>query len=221
LAGCIATIKLHLRRTLVRFIPYSTFLNQNIKNIKMKTLHILLSFCLTSLFTIASFAQDKTETYAVAGNCGMCQKKIESAAKKAGAVYASWNKDTKQLTVKYNSTSTNEAKIQQEVADAGYDTPNFKATDEAYNKLEKCCQYDRATATTGKAAMQCSDKCDMKDGKCTDMAKCKEMGCCKDEAACKDKGCCKKDGTGATMNCADMKTSMTNAKAGKSCCKKS
>ncbi|MBS1656037.1 MAG: cation transporter [Bacteroidetes bacterium] len=157
----------------------------------MKTLHILLSICFTSLFAIASFAQDKTETYAVSGNCGMCQKKIESAAKKAGAAYASWNKDTKQLTVKYNSTTTDNNKIQQEIANAGYDTPNYKATDEAYNSLEKCCQYDR-TATTAKQTMQCSSKCDMKDGKCTDMSKCKEMGCCKDEADCKDKGCCKK-----------------------------
>lgn len=102
--------------------------------------------------TIASigFAQSKSETLKVSGECGSCKKKIESAAKKAGATYAVWNVDSKELTVKYNSSSTNSAKIQKAIADVGYDTPDFKATDEAYNKLDGCCQYERTTTTIDK-----------------------------------------------------------------------
>ena len=45
----------------------------------------------------------KTSTFKVWGNCGMCKTTIEGAAKKSGATYASWNVDTKVMTVKYAS----------------------------------------------------------------------------------------------------------------------
>ena len=93
-----------------------------------------------SCLTTASFAQtSKKESFKVDGACGMCKKKIEKAAKDAGATYALWNTDSKMLVVKYNSSSSNTAKIQQKIAGVGYDTPKFKATDEAYNSLHECC----------------------------------------------------------------------------------
>lgn len=105
----------------------------------------ILSFILTSIVTVG-FAQAKTETLKISGECTTCKKKIETAAKKAGASYALWNVDSKQLTVKYNSTSTNSEKIQRSIADAGYDTPEYKATDDAYYKLDDCCQYERTAS---------------------------------------------------------------------------
>jgi copper chaperone CopZ len=113
----------------------------------MKSLILSLVFV---LIAGTGFAQTKSETLKVSGECGSCKKKIESAAKKAGATYAVWNVDSKELTVKYESTSTSSAKIQKAIAEVGYDTPDFKATDEAYNKLDGCCQYDRTSAATDK-----------------------------------------------------------------------
>jgi len=110
----------------------------------MKSLILSVVFISIASF---GFAQGKTETLKVSGECGTCKKKIETAAKKAGATYASWNVDSKELTVKYNSTSTNSAKIQKTIADAGYDTQDFKASDKAYNSLDGCCQYERTTNT--------------------------------------------------------------------------
>ncbi len=81
----------------------------------------------------------------------MCETKIEKAAKTAGASYAEWNKDTKIITVKYNATSSNLAKIQKSIAEAGYDNAGAKSTSEAYNKLHSCCQYDRAECNAAKA----------------------------------------------------------------------
>ena len=163
----------------------------------MKTIRIFSVITLLMAITASGFAQtSKTETLKVAGECGMCKKKIEKAAKDAGATYALWNKDTKMLTIKYNSASTNTARIEQKIAAVGYDTPGFKATDEAYNKLDECCQYDRVV--TDKKMSCCSEKCEMKDGKCKDEAACKDMDCCKDPAVCKEKGCCDKDGA---MSC--------------------
>jgi copper chaperone CopZ len=117
----------------------------NTKYADMKSLILSLVFIAIASF---GFAQTKSETLKVSGECSSCKKKIESAAKKAGATYAVWDVDSKELTIKYNSTSTNNAKIQKAIAAVGYDTPDFKATQEAYSKLDKCCQYDRDTAAT-------------------------------------------------------------------------
>jgi periplasmic mercuric ion binding protein len=145
----------------------------------MKTLQILLlSFSFTLICSGAfaqkgSFNQTKTETFGVSGECGQCKKKIETAAKDAGATYAVWNVKSKELTVKYNSESSNTAKIQQRIADAGYDTPLAKASDSAYNSLDECCQYDRATKTSQAGAKAEETTC------CT-----KDAACCKDGATC-------------------------------------
>ena len=138
------------------------------------------------LITNLGFAQTKTETLKVAGECNMCKKKIEGAAKKAGASYAVWNSETKELNIKYNSTSTNTAKIEKAIAGVGYDTPGYKAKDKAYNKLDECCKYERGmTKTSCCDDEKCtSEKC-MNDDKCD-----KDMSCCK-EAGCDEKDCCK------------------------------
>ena len=171
-----------------------------------------------SLFVITiaqvSFAQAKQETFKVAGECGMCKTKIEKAAKSAGATYAVWNTESKDLVVKYDAKKADAAKIQQSIAAVGYDTPNYKATDEAYNKLHECCKYERAVA--GDNAVKCCDNADCcKDGKCANGAECsKDMKCCKsgDKACCAD-GKCTKDGKH------DDHAAPT--KQGASCCKKS
>jgi mercuric ion binding protein len=162
----------------------------------MKTLKIFSTLLICSIIASTSFAQKtKTESFQVSGNCGMCEAKIEKAAKSAGASYAEWNKDTKIITVKYNSSNSNLAKIQKGIAEAGYDNAAVKAKDEVYNGLHACCQYDR-TASTEKL-----DCC--KDGKCTmpghdgkDCCKDSKMDCCKDGKCTKEghdgKDCCKK-----------------------------
>lgn len=157
----------------------------------MKTLRIFSLLTIMLAVSHFSFAQAKTETIPVSGNCGMCKNNIEKAAKKAGADEAEWNVDEKKLTVTYNSSSTNAAKIQQAIAEAGYDTRDFKTTEAAYNKLHSCCQYDRTADT--KASCCSSGKCEMKDGKCKSEC-CKDGKCtekCKEEC-CKNGTCTKK-----------------------------
>ncbi len=152
----------------------------------MKTLNIYAAL-LFSIFAINfSFAQTtvKKETLQVWGNCGMCKKVIEKAAKSAGASFASWNEDSKELKVSYAVNKTSAEKIQQAVAKSGYDTQDFVANELAYNKLPGCCHYERKGIT----------KVDLNMGskKCCDNAKCgKEADACKGMSCCKDKTCCK------------------------------
>ena len=111
----------------------------------MKSLLIVLAILTGSASTNSSFAQTvtKIETIKVWGNCGSCKKHIEKAAKSAGATAAVWDEDSKQLKLSYNTSKTSSTKIQQAIADAGYDTQDMKGSDAAYIKLDKCCRYDR------------------------------------------------------------------------------
>ena len=139
----------------------------------MKTIRLSMLALLVA-FTQFAFAQTKTETFGVSGNCGMCKNAIEKAAKAAGATEANWNKDTKQLTVTFAEATSSVAKIQQSVADAGYDNVGLKSTDAAYGNLPGCCKYDRNAGAAAPAGdkMSCGgkckkgSKCDMKGKKC-------------------------------------------------------
>jgi periplasmic mercuric ion binding protein len=110
----------------------------------MKSLSIYAAI-IFSMFTTNALAQSsvKKDTIKIWGNCGMCKTTIEKAAKKAGAKKANWNEDTKQLTVAYIPTKSSTQKIQQAIANVGYDTQDFTADDKVYNKLHGCCQYER------------------------------------------------------------------------------
>ena len=153
----------------------------------------LLSFVFAS-FSLVVSAQDKTETFKVSGECGMCQTKIEKAAKNAGASFASWNTESKELKVSYDAKSTDKTKIQPAIAKVGYDTPEYKATQEAYDKLHGCCKYERETATpaaastSAKEGHSCSND---KDHACGDHKKCEGGKCQKDGKCDKDMDCCK------------------------------
>jgi mercuric ion binding protein len=104
---------------------------------------IAMSFCSAKLF-----AQTKTDTVKVWGNCEECKNKIEKAAKKAGAADANWSDETYLLVVNYNASKTSALDIEKQIAAVGYDTQNVKADDAAYKKLPKCCQYDRKPEAT-------------------------------------------------------------------------
>ena len=115
----------------------------------MKTtikISFLTAICCMILSIPAACAQsaNKTETFKVYGNCDMCKETIEGALKKKdGIAKKEWNTKTKMITVSYDPSKITLAQIKQKIADAGYDTDDVHAKDEAYNSLHKCCQYDR------------------------------------------------------------------------------
>lgn len=91
----------------------------------------------------AAYAQPKTDSVKVSGNCGMCETRIENAMKMDGISAADWNVKTKMLTVTYAADQISLEDIQRKIAEVGHDTPKFKATEAVYGKLPGCCKYDR------------------------------------------------------------------------------
>src|SRR5690606_5687353 len=102
---------------------------------------LILFFLGSNEFTYAQ--TDSTAVFDVAGNCGLCKKRIENAAIIDGVETAVWDMKTHRLTVKYNHKKTSLETIQQSIAHVGHDTPLFRAPDEVYEKLHECCLYER------------------------------------------------------------------------------
>jgi len=109
---------------------------------------ILLSVLFFAVISFSSIAQNiKNEGLIVYGNCKVCKNRIETAAKTLdGIATAEWNNETKILDVSYDKSKTKIRKISKVIAKAGHDTDMHKASNEAYNALHGCCQYDRAVS---------------------------------------------------------------------------
>ena len=84
----------------------------------------------------------KHTSFNVSGNCDMCRERIEKAALSvSGVTLASWNSDTKKISVDFDSTMTDQVTIQKAIAKVGHDTELFQADDVTYKSLPECCYY--------------------------------------------------------------------------------
>lgn len=103
-------------------------------------------FALLSIITSlnAKPMTEETAKFKVYGNCSMCKKRIEIALlKNQNIKKATWDVDTKMLTVVYNPATISLENIHKIIADAGHDTDLSKANDANYNSLPGCCKYER------------------------------------------------------------------------------
>lgn len=81
-------------------------------------------------------------TFEVDGICGMCKKRIETAALKTkGVKFALWDIKTHQLNLIIDERKTAITTIQKNILKVGHDLKGVKATDTAYNSLHPCCKY--------------------------------------------------------------------------------
>lgn len=123
----------------------------------MKQLSMILGLCLLFVLGFSTETQAyekaeiettvaklKTVKFKVYGNCGMCKSKIEKSLKGVkGIAAATWDMESKMMTVTYNPKKIELMDIHKKIAAVGYDTEKVKAEDEVYENLHGCCQYDR------------------------------------------------------------------------------
>lgn len=108
-----------------------------------------LILILVVMLSIVSIAQEKKSKnkkaqFNVNGNCEMCEKRIEKAAFSVkGVKSADWHVDHHDIHVIYDENKCSLEDIKKAIAKAGHDTEEIKATDEDYEKLHGCCQYER------------------------------------------------------------------------------
>lgn len=129
---------------MIKFIcEFHVTIKNKFKHMKKK---LLLLLGIVSMLSISYSAQaeNKKASFKVFGNCGMCEKTIETAAKSVeGVTMADWDKKTKAMKVNFDTEKTNLDAIHKAIAKVGYDTEKVKAKDEVYNKLHSCCKYER------------------------------------------------------------------------------
>jgi len=101
--------------------------------------------CVIAFLLISnSSAKKEKATFTVYGICEMCETIIErTLTETEGVIWADWELETKQLTVKYSPSVISLLKIKEKLAKAGYDSDDCRATDEAYDALHVCCKYER------------------------------------------------------------------------------
>ena len=101
------------------------------------------------LVTLSSQAQEKKNknakhTIMVNGNCEQCQRRIQKAAFSVdGVKVANWSIETHKLAVTINEEKTSVAAVKKAVAKVGHDAGEIRATNESYENLHHCCQYER------------------------------------------------------------------------------
>ena len=89
-------------------------------------------------------AKASQATMRVAGNCEMCQARIEKAAKSvSGVTAASWDKKTKMLSLEWQGSEDTPDAVAKQIAAVGHDTEKYKAASDTYDKLPPCCYYER------------------------------------------------------------------------------
>ncbi|MFN8284148.1 MAG: DUF3347 domain-containing protein [Chitinophagales bacterium] len=112
----------------------------------METIKLILLMICIALLNGSSYAKiknSKTASYKVYGNCGMCKKTIESTVKQNKDALGIWNSKSQMLTVTYDSTKTSADEILKRIANVGYDNEKYLSSNEVYNSLDACCQYNR------------------------------------------------------------------------------
>lgn len=116
-----------------------------------------IAICFAAFISQGAFAQNtgmvkktakpigtSTAQFEVSGNCGMCKKTIEKAAKAvAGVTTADWDVETHQFNIAFDPAKISVDKVHQAIAAAGYDTDMVRGDEAAYSNLHGCCQYER------------------------------------------------------------------------------
>lgn len=150
----------------------------------MKSLKVL--FILLIAFSATNInAQTVKETFWVGGVCEMCKDRIEKAMDTSGVKFASYDSETHQLEIAYNSKKITSEEIHSKLNAVGHDTAKSKASDEQYNNIHSCCKYrdhkPHGKSSCGSKSDSCCDK-DKKGDACCDNDK-KKDSC---EKKCKD-----------------------------------
>ena len=112
----------------------------------MKRIVLLVLACLFSLTMVAQEKKSKNKKVVikVAGNCGMCEKRIEKAAFSVkGVKDAEWHVDCQDIHLVIDETKCSANDVAKAIAAVGHDTSSVKAQDSVYDKLHGCCLYER------------------------------------------------------------------------------
>lgn len=102
---------------------------------------------ITLLLTVSQLVQAKSvvKEIKVKGQCGECKDRIEKALDLPGISFATWNVDSKVLTIRFNNSRFTIDQIHKIISDLGYATGEVEANKTAEDALPKCCRPGGST----------------------------------------------------------------------------
>ncbi len=112
----------------------------------MKTLKLIIPvFSILLLMSCGESSKNltvKTETYCDhCETCESCKAKVETALKATSGVNSAEMKVSAQtISVNYDPSKTDEAKIKQVIAMTGFNAGEVKADPASYDNLDDCCK---------------------------------------------------------------------------------
>ena len=107
----------------------------------MKKVIAIICIAMVTNFTLAQ-SKNKKLSFEVDGVCQMCKMRIEKAALDvSGVKFADWNIPSHELVLVIDERKTNPMAVKVALAEAGHDSKELKATQEAYEKVHACCRY--------------------------------------------------------------------------------
>lgn len=98
---------------------------------------------LGNLFASAPTRDDKEKEVKIKTSavCGMCKARIErNLAFEKGVKESSLDVKSKIVTIKYNPSKTDVAKLKANISKTGYDAEEVAADEAGYAKLPSCCK---------------------------------------------------------------------------------
>jgi len=107
----------------------------------MKHFIAVCAFLFIQSALIGQNVEIHTAEFPVAGLCGMCEERIETTAKEAGATLAEWDAATTMLYIEFPGKQIPLEDIRYAIAQAGHDNGAFLAPSSVYDELPGCCQY--------------------------------------------------------------------------------
>ena len=110
-----------------------------------------------------SVSQDTAIRFKVFGVCVMCKDRIEGILKVKGVKTASWDIESKQLSLLYNPALISLDKIENRIVAIGHDLENKKAKNIIYSQLPPCCHYREIDKRLHEAALKDSGSAGLKD----------------------------------------------------------
>lgn len=112
-----------------------------LKNIHRSLFIVGLLLTMTQLVSAQKPPKKAEIKFTVYGNCGMCEKRIEKALDVKGISFSDWDRNTKEVYIKYNPRIVSEDELHKLIAAVGHDTDKAKADTTVYSKLPGCCLY--------------------------------------------------------------------------------
>lgn len=112
------------------------------------------------LVAMAASVQAKSvvKEFKVYGQCGDCKNRIEKTLDLPGISFATWDVESKVLTVRYNDKKYSEDEIHNLIGSLGYATDKVKADKTAESNLPGCCQPKKASCCSKSAGSSCGKK---------------------------------------------------------------